>query len=78
MASPYLFGALKDHHVAVLLSRGKLNGARPFLQHPRMMIELRMEAERRGIAKVTPAEQHYRDLMVERVYKKMDGAEGAR
>lgn len=78
MASPYLFGGLKDHHVAALLSRGKLNGARPFLQHARVMIELRHEAERRGITTVAPAEQHYRSLMVERVYREMDEEERAK
>lgn len=66
-----IFSGMKDCHLATLHRLGRDSGARPFFRHPKMMIALRDEMERRGILSVPKAEQHWRDLMVKRVYKEM-------
>lgn len=45
---------LSDRHLLTLLRTGKKNGARPFLRHPRVMIEMREEVIRRDLMPPDP------------------------
>lgn len=43
------FATLPDYLLLALMRSGKQNGARPFLRHPQVMIQLREECMRRDL-----------------------------